>query len=144
MQFLTSVVECISPSVMLPEHRLAILLHQVKSNQIGNCLWHSNATSPSLYSDHLCDRRQFPTENVLELDDHSGEVWQIVFSHDGKRLASCGSDKQVIISEVPSFRVLLCLKDHSNGVGNISWSPDDSMLVTCAQDSYARLWDTAV
>ncbi len=141
---LTIPTGCISSSVMLPEHRLAILLHQVKANQIGACLWHSSAAPPSLYSDHICDRRQFPTENVLELDEHDGEVWQIAFSHDGKRLASCGSGKQVIIWDVPSFAVLHCLKDHEDGVGNVSWSWDDSMLVTCCRDRHARLWDAKV
>lgn len=139
---LSELSKCISPSVMLPEHRLAVLLHQVKQNQIGMCMYHSSADSPSLYSDHICDRRHFPTENIIELDDHSGEVWQVAFSHDGTKLASCGGDKQVIIWEVPSFKVLLTLKDHDQGVGNVAWSWDDSMLVTCCQDKYARLWNT--
>ncbi|KAL7625104.1 hypothetical protein AAE478_004318 [Parahypoxylon ruwenzoriense] len=132
---------CISPSVMLPEHRLAVLLHQVKRGQIGGCLWHSSAASPSLYADHMCDRRQFPTESVVELDEHDGEVWQVAFSHDGTKLASCGSGKQVFIWDVPSFELLHRLEDHEGGVGNLAWSWDDTMLVTCCQDRYARLWD---
>jgi WD40 repeat protein len=129
---------------MLPEHRLAILLHQVKEAQIGGCFWHSSAVSPSLYSDHLCNRHDFPTETVIELDEHADEVWQVVFSHDGTKLASCGSDKQVIIWGVPSFKILHSLKDHDAGVGNVAWSWDDSMLVTCCQDRHARLWDVTV
>ncbi|KAI1809053.1 WD40-repeat-containing domain protein [Poronia punctata] len=139
---LSELSKCISPSVMLPEHRLAILLHQVKESQIGSCIWHSNDVPLSLYSDHICRREDFPLETVIELDDHAGEVWQVVFSHDGTKLASCGSDKQVIIWEVPSFKILYSLGDHGgSGVGNISWSWDDSMLVTCCRDRYARLWD---
>ncbi|KAI1800465.1 WD40 repeat-like protein [Daldinia bambusicola] len=138
---LSQLSKCISPSVMLPEHRLSILLHQVKDYQIGNCLWHSSDSSPSLYSDHICDRRRFPSENVLELDEHEDQVWQIKFSHDGTKLASCGKGKQVIIWDVSSFRPLHFLKDHDDGVGNVSWSWDDSMLVTCSQDRHARLWD---
>ncbi|KAI1438784.1 WD40 repeat-like protein [Xylaria sp. CBS 124048] len=138
---LSELSKCISPSVMLPEHRLAILLHQVKDSQIGNCFWHSSSAPPSLYSDHSCNKADFPTETVVELDDHAGEVWQVVFSHDGTKLASCGSDKQVIIWEVPSFKILFTLKEHSDGVGNVAWSWDDSMLVTCCRDHYARIWD---
>ncbi|KAH8652432.1 WD domain-containing protein [Xylariales sp. PMI_506] len=140
---LSQLSKSISPSVMLPEHRLAVLLHQVKQNQIDMCMFHSSSVSPSLYSDHVCERRHFPNEVVAELDDHAGEVWQVVFSHDGTKLASCGSDKQVIVFEVPSFRVLHTLTDHDEGVGNVAWSPDDSMLVTCCQDRHARLWDAA-
>lgn len=129
---------------MLPEHRLAVLLHQVKQNQIGMCMFHSSAESPSLYADHVCDRRQFPSEPIIELDDHAGEVWHVAFSHDGTRLASCGGDKQVIIYDVPSFKVLHTLKEHGDGVGKVAWSWDDSMLVTCCQDRFARLWDANV
>ncbi|KAK9777882.1 hypothetical protein SCAR479_05565 [Seiridium cardinale] len=138
---LSELSKCISPSVMLPEHRLAVLLHQVKQNQIGMCMFHSSADSPSLYADHACDRRKFPSEPIIELDDHSGEVWQVAFSHDGTKLASGGGDKQVIIYDVPSFKVLHTLRDHGSGVGNVAWSWDDSMLVTCCQDRFARLWN---
>ncbi|KAJ8126044.1 hypothetical protein O1611_g7596 [Lasiodiplodia mahajangana] len=115
----------------------------IKEFQITGCPWHSSAVPPSLYSDHICNRLDFPTEPVLELDEHAGEVWQVVFSHDGTKLASCGSDKQVIIWEVPSFKPLHILKEHDGGVGNVAWSWDDSMLVTCCRDHYARLWDIA-
>ncbi|KAI0598083.1 WD40-repeat-containing domain protein [Biscogniauxia sp. FL1348] len=138
---LSELSKCISPSVMLPERRLAILLDQVKDSQVGGCMWHSSSAPPSLYSDHVCDRRQFPTENVIELDEHSGEVWQVVFSHDGTKLATCDSEKQVIIWDVPSFTVRHILKDHDQGVGNVAWSWDDTMIVTCCQDKHARLWD---
>ncbi|KAI0381849.1 WD domain-containing protein [Hypomontagnella monticulosa] len=140
---LSQLSKCISPSVMLPEHRLAILLQQIKVNQIGGCLWHSNAASPSLYADHVCDRRKFPTETVIELDEHEDQVWQVAFSHDGTKLASCGRAKQVIIWDVPSFEPIHYLKDHDDGVGKVAWSWNDSMLVTCCQDRHARLWDVA-
>jgi WD40 repeat protein len=129
---------------MLPEHRLAVLLQQVKSYQITNCMYHTTATSPSLYQDHTCDRNNFPVRTALELDKHTGEVWQLQFSHDGLRLATCGSDGTAIIYEVGSFEVLHTLADHEGGVCSLAWSPDDSMLVTCSQDKRARLWNANV
>ncbi|KAJ0342003.1 hypothetical protein COL922a_001740 [Colletotrichum nupharicola] len=81
--------------------------------------------------------------STLELTDLNGEVWQVQFSHDGKRLAACGSGEAVVIWDLPSFSVSQVLRPHAHGVGNFSWSPDDSMLVTCSQDKYARLWDTS-
>ncbi|KAG6325004.1 hypothetical protein E4U44_007993 [Claviceps purpurea] len=133
---------------MLPEGRLAILLQQVKQSQINNCIYHTAASSPSLYSDHICDRSNFPTEVVLELPDAGmGEVWEVQFSHDGSRLASCGSTNVVSIWETQTFMdsaslVIHVQKDHESGVASIAWSPNDQMLVTCSRDNYARIWDT--
>ena len=129
---------------MLPEHRLAVLLQQVKRGQIANCIYHNTAASPSLYQDHSCDRSDFPRIPYLELSKHSGEVWEVVFSHDGKYLASCGEDGTAIIYNVDTFNVVHTLADHEDGVGSMSWSPDDSMIVTCSRDKKARLWDAIV
>ncbi|KAK0635741.1 WD40-repeat-containing domain protein [Bombardia bombarda] len=140
---LSQLSRCISPSVMLPEHRLAMLLQQVKDNQIGQCLYHTSAEPPSLYSDHACDRSQFPHEMLVELDKHSSEVWQVRFSNDGSRLASCGMDRSVIIWRVPTFEVIHTIEASETGeVGNLAWSPDDKMLVSCGRDRYAKIWDT--
>jgi WD40 repeat protein len=139
-----TLVEWISPSVMLPEHRLAILLDQVKRNQISRCLYHHNSASPSLYQDHTCDRNRFPVSPVLELDKHSGEVYQVKFSNDGTCLASCGEDGTCIIYEVGSFEVLQSLACQSGSVTSFAWSPDDSMIVTCSTDKHATLWNAHV
>lgn len=129
---------------MLPEHRLAVLLTQVKRSQISNCLYHNTIASPSLYQDHHCDRNNFPVRSFFEIDKQGGEIWQVVFSHDGSRLASSGSDGSVIIYEVGSFEVVHTLAEHESGVCSISWSPDDLLLVTGSTDKQARLWNAAV
>lgn len=130
--------------MMLPENRLAVLLNQVKQSQIDTCLYHTEAMSPSLYSDHSCDKRNFPSDLAIELSDVAGEVWQVCFSHDGTKLAACGSREQVILWETQAFSVIRLLSDHENGVGNLAFSPDDSMIVCCSQDKCARLWDVNV
>lgn len=142
-KLLSELSKRISPSVMLPENRLAVLLDHVKQSQINTCLYHTAASSPSLYSDHLCDRRNFPSEFALELGDLGGEVWSVRFSHDGTRLAACGSREHVKIWDTQTFAVTHVLPNHgTEGVGDIAWSPDDSMIITCSFDKYARLWDT--
>ncbi|CAK7206965.1 hypothetical protein SEUCBS139899_009772 [Sporothrix eucalyptigena] len=131
----------ISPSVMLPEHRLAVLLRQIKEVQVSGCVFHTSATSPSLYADHVCDKSNFPTHVMHELDSNSGEVWQVRFSGNGKYLATCGSGRYVNIYEVPSFKLKMRLDGHIQGVGDVAWSPDDSLLLSCGRDGRARLWD---
>ncbi|KAH7318617.1 WD domain-containing protein [Stachybotrys elegans] len=138
---LSQLSRCISPSVMLPEHRLAVLLQQVKQSQIDLCLYHTAASSPSLYSDHSCDQRHFPTEAALDLTDLGGEAWQVKFSHDGSKLAACGSKEEVVIWDTTTFKSITLLRGHEDGVGSLAWSPDDTMIVTCCQDKHARVWD---
>lgn len=135
---------CLSPSLMVPEHRLAVLLDQVKQSRIANCLYHNTEVSSSLYSDHRCDREHFPLEVAAELHQHTSEVWFVDFSHDGTRLVSCGAEGKALIWDMQSLQVLHTLPDHTQGVCFASWSPDDKMLITCSKDRYARLWDTEV
>jgi len=131
---------------MIPEHRLAVLLDEVKESWIDNCLYHNTAASPSLYVDHMCDRENFPLTTVLELRDHTDEVWHLAFSNDGSRLATASKDHTVIIYDTTSFKPLHTLPDHASGVCYIAWSPDDSKLITCTHspDSCSRIWDTRV
>ncbi|KAL8711690.1 MAG: hypothetical protein Q9220_003861 [cf. Caloplaca sp. 1 TL-2023] len=131
----------IAPSVMIPEHRLANLLDQVKKSQITNCFYHSPSSSPSLFADHKCSRSQFPLRTVLELSQNTGEVWAMEFSHDGRRLATCGEATDVVVYDTSTFQVLYKLTEHMKQVAYVSWSPDDSKLITCSHDTTARLWD---
>ncbi|KAG0155604.1 hypothetical protein PDIDSM_2776 [Penicillium digitatum] len=130
----------ISPSVMIPQHRLAILLDHVKRTQINNCFYHNTAEPPSLYSDHMCDRNDFPLDVIVDLTHHSDEVWYCEFSHDGSKLVTAGKDQNVLIYNTTDFSVLHRLSEHEDGVAFASWSPDDSKLITCSQDKKARVW----
>ncbi|KAL2261491.1 hypothetical protein VTK26DRAFT_3936 [Humicola hyalothermophila] len=138
----------ISPSVMLPDHRLAVLLDSVKRSQVEKCLYHTSNDPPSLYVNHTCDRRRFPTEVLAELskpiaDASKHEVWQIRFSPDGRRLASCGTEKPINIWDVERLTLIHELQGHSKGeIGEIAWSPDGKFLVSCGIDRYAKVWDT--
>lgn len=137
---------------MLPDHRLAVLLDDLKHSQIDKCLYHTSNETPSLYTSHSCDRSQFPSEVVVELSKpvlepskHPDEVWQLRFSPDGKRLASCGTEKAVNIWDVDNFSLVQELQGHTKGeIGDLAWSPDSKYLVTCGIDRYAKLWNADV
>ncbi|KAK4149228.1 vacuolar protein sorting-associated protein 1 [Chaetomidium leptoderma] len=152
---LAQLSESISPSVMLPEHRLAVLLDDLKSSQVDRCLYHTADESPSLCTNHSCDRTRFPSEILVELPNlgtessrKPDEVWQIRFSPDGRRLASCGTDEAVSIWDVEKFTLLHQLHghqlhgNHGSGIGNLAWAPDSRLLVTCGFDHTANLWNT--
>lgn len=115
-------------------------------------MYHTNPEPPSLYADHFCPPGLFPNEVCHEMDTAPGEVWQVAFSYDGSRLASCGKDKYVTIWEVPTFGVLQKLDAVDNfnsnletsGVCSVAWSQDDSCLVTCGRDGITKMWDVNV
>ena len=132
---------------MIPEHRLAILLDQVKSNWINNCLYHNTKDSPSLYHDHICDQEDFPNRAIHELRNQDSEIWYLAFSNDGTKLASASKDKTVVIYDVGSnFAHRWTLGDHEAGVCYLAWSPDDTKLLTCTRerDNSIRVWDVNV
>lgn len=131
----------IAPSVMIRDHRLSELFDQVKQTQINQCLYHNTAIPPSLYSDHHCDRDVFPSRTFVQLEDHSGEVWHIQFSHDGTKLATASQDRTVNIYETVTFKRIHTFDSHSGEVTYVSWSPNDTKIITCSQDCKARVWN---
>jgi WD repeat-containing protein 26 len=138
---LSELSKAISPTVMIPEHRLANLFDQVKHQWIDNCLYHNTTESPSLYVDHVCDRSDFPCFADVSFNEHEGEVWYVAFSNGGKFLATAGSDKFVHVYEIQKdgFSQFLKLKEHGSGVCFLAWSPDDSKLITCTRESDNKL-----
>lgn len=143
-QLLSNLSSAISPSVMIPEHRLARLLDQWKDYQLQGCLYHNTSDAPSLYVDHSCTREDLPLHVLAELDHHTNEVWFVQFSNDGKLLATAGQDKTIVIYDTANFRRRHVLSEHRKGVVSVAFSPDDKTLVSCSQDNEARLWDTNV
>ena len=129
---------------MIPEHRLGILLNQIKQSQVVKCLYHNPISPPSLFTDHKCDRAQFPLQTIFELTQSEGEVWFVEFSHNGKWLAASGEDSTVVIYNTSTFEVQHTLREHTLGVVLVAWSPDDSKLITCSRDQTAKVWGMEV
>lgn len=103
----------------------------------------------SLFSDHSCTQNDFGLEIIHELKDHTGEIWHLDYSHDGKRLASCGSDGKVVIWNLETNRPVHQLMSDEDllpgsvaGITRAAWSYDDKFLVMCSYDGRATLWNT--
>lgn len=135
------------PTVIIPEGRLLHLIEQALDLQQEVCVYHnSSAGEMSLLSDHRCGRDDIPSQTLQVLREHSGEVWFLQFSHNGKYLASSSSDRSVIIWEVNvDGRVSLKyrLSGHQKPVSYLSWAPDDNQLLTCGVEESVRRWDVS-
>ncbi|KAF0462334.1 WD40 domain-containing protein [Gigaspora margarita] len=139
-KLLLEIQKYISPSIMVPEHRLESLLEQATTLQRISCLYHNSDKYISLYSDHVCDRSQFPSKTTHIFERHKDEVWYVAFSNNGKFLASASKDKTAIIWSLETLDYVHELKAHTDCVSFLSWSPDDTKILTCGQDNEIKLW----
>ncbi|KAL5511801.1 hypothetical protein ACEPAH_5019 [Sanghuangporus vaninii] len=148
---LSSLQRFISPSIMMPQRRFAALIEQAFAYQRTNCLYHNTPYAPesfSLYTDHRCSREDFPLLTTNILKEHTDEVWNIKWSHDGQYLASASRDKSAFIwligKEIePNVRECALerkLRDHNDSVGCLAWSPNDTVLLT-STDSNIKIWN---
>jgi len=132
----------ISPSVMIPKHRLETLVEQSLQFQKMNCLYHNtNEKSISLFTDHKCLRENLPKVTSHILQGHNDEVWNVCFSPDGKYLASGSKDSTTIIWDTTTFQIKYILYGHTDAISNMYWSPDGTQLLTCSNDKTIKLWD---
>jgi len=132
----------ISPSIMIPKHRLETLVEQSLQFQESNCLYHNtNETYIPIYTDHICSKEKMPNNNTHILEGHNDEVWNVSFSPDGKFLASGSKDHTTIIWDITDFKLKCRLKGHTDAISNLYWSPNGNQILTCSNDGTIKLWD---
>jgi WD40 repeat protein len=77
------------------------------------------------------------------LQDHSGPINAVAFSHDGKQLASCSDDGTVRLWDPATGALSGTLEGHSGQVNALAFSCDSKQLASCSYDRTVRLWDPA-
>ncbi|MFQ5628545.1 MAG: caspase family protein, partial [bacterium] len=83
------------------------------------------------------------------LNGHQNSVTAVVFSYDGKYLASASKDSTIILRMASrdglglalQDSVVITLRGHSGEVLSLAFSPDDKMLASASADSTIRFWN---
>ncbi|NET67353.1 MAG: peptidase C14 [Moorea sp. SIO1G6] len=84
-------------------------------------------------------------DNVQErkrLEGHTGPVWDIAFSSDGKQILSGSWDRTARLWDTESGKLIHQLEGHTGSVEAIAFSPDGKQILSGSYDNTVGLWDT--
>jgi WD40 repeat protein/serine/threonine protein kinase len=82
-------------------------------------------------------------KNQRTFRGHHHAVYSIVFSPDGRRIASGSDDKTIKLWDAATGQEILTLKGHSGEVHDVAFSPDGRRIASGSEDGTIKLWDAA-
>uniref|UniRef100_A0A4W5N2E6 Apoptotic protease-activating factor 1 n=1 Tax=Hucho hucho TaxID=62062 RepID=A0A4W5N2E6_9TELE len=98
------------------------------------------ATRGGLYLDWV-NKSSLKSLSRLVVQPHQGSIYSACFSHDGTKIASCGSSKTLRVFKSTSGEKLLEIQAHDDDVLCCAFSPDDHLLATCSSDRKVKVWN---
>jgi WD40 repeat protein/uncharacterized caspase-like protein len=81
-------------------------------------------------------------QQIATIKGHGRGVTDVVFSRDGKLLASAATDNTIKIWDADSQRELKTLNGHLANIESMDFSPDGKLLASASDDGSTFLWDT--
>ena len=109
-----------------------------KTTRLFQCFIHDMQNVPNITSSHPT----WPAASVQVMEGHTEGVANVVFSPDGKKLASGSNDNTVQLWDVETGQAIgSALEGHTHWVTSVVFSPDGKKLASGSADKTVRLWD---
>jgi WD40 repeat protein len=77
----------------------------------------------------------------LRLTGHTGAVWSVCVSPDGKRVLTSGADKTLRLWDGHTGKQLRVFEGHTDQIYSAALSPDGKRVLSGSVDNTVRLWD---
>jgi WD40 repeat protein len=78
---------------------------------------------------------------TLNLAQHTGAVYSVAWSPDGKYIATASEDHTVIIWNALSGGLVCVYSGHSDLVYAVAWSPDSRLVASGGSDNTVQIWN---
>ncbi|KAF7982955.1 hypothetical protein HWV62_25270 [Athelia sp. TMB] len=77
------------------------------------------------------------------LEEHTGAVWAVAYSPDGKRIASASEDETIRVRDTETGEAVGApFKGHTAAIRSIAYSPSGRHIVSGSEDGTVRVWDS--
>lgn len=80
-------------------------------------------------------------QQVATIKGHGKGISEVVFSHDGKMIASAATDNTIKLWDAGTQRELRTLTGHIANIESMDFSPDGKLLASASDDGSTFLWD---
>src|SRR5262249_24706122 len=124
-----------------PELSTLLALQAVMTNYTVDKTW-------TVEAEEALHRAMSVAQARLVLHGHSAGVYDVIFSPDGKRLATASLDGTAKVWDAASGKEVLTLHqaaqagDSASDVRSVAFSPDGRRLATSGRDGAVVVWDS--
>ena len=108
----------------------------------GEISWSPDSRFVAIYEDDdvsIADAYQ--GVQIGKYEKHEDGINAVVWSPDGKYIASGGKDKLVQVWEARTGKSLCTYTRHTSEIEGIAWSPDGKYIMSGSRDTTAQIWE---